>query len=156
MKSLPKLLFNQKPKFLGIFLCFIFTLNLNAQNPVKITVDAASEKRAISPYIYGKNNNLSDWIGNTISAAEWQKLQDAGITMFRECGGNNSTKYNWRRKLSSHPDWYNNVYNHDWDYAAESLQQHIPHAQGMWAFQLIGKAAKTNSAFNSCHFRPLV
>lgn len=146
MKSKPTLLLSKKQKFLGIFLCFIFAVNLNAQNPVKITVDAASEKKAISPFIYGKNNNLSDWIGNTISAAEWQKLQDAGITMFRECGGNNSTKYNWRRKISSHPDWYNNVYNHDWDYAAMSLQQHIPYAQGMWAFQLIGKAAKTNSA----------
>lgn len=132
--------------FFAVLLGLLLTVNLNAQNPVKIVIDAASEKKAISPLIYGKNNSLSDWIGNPINAAEWQKLQDAGITLFRESGGNNSTKYNWRRKLSSHPDWYNNVYKHDWDYAAASLQQHIPNAQGMWSFQLIGKAAKTNSA----------
>ena len=64
--------------------------------------------------------------------------------MFRENGGNNATKYNWRRKLSSHPDWYNNVYAHDWDYEAQSLQDNMPDARGMWAFQLIGYAAANN------------
>ncbi len=73
--------------------------------------------------------------------------------MFRENGGNNATKYNWRLKLSSHPDWYNNVYAHDWDFAAKSLQTNIPGAQGMWAFQLIGKAAKTKTAnFNDWNY----
>lgn len=129
-----------------ILLLLLFGINLFAQNTVKITVNAASDKIAISPYIYGKNNNLSDWIGKPISQTEWQRLRNLGITMFRECGGNNSTKYNWRRKLSSHPDWYNNVYSHDWNYSATSLQQNIPEAQGMWAFQLIGKVAKTNQA----------
>jgi len=38
-----------------------------------------------------------------------------GIT--RETGGNNQTRYNWRKKLTVHPDWYNNVYQHDWDYS---------------------------------------
>lgn len=112
---------------------------------VEITIDTQQEKRVISPYIFGKNNSLSDRASNPLSASKWQQLRDLGITMFRESGGNNSTKYNWRRKLSSHPDWYNNVYAHDWSYAAKSLQENIPGAQGMWAFQLIGKAAKTNS-----------
>ena len=67
------------------------------------------------------------------------------MRLFRENGGNNSTKYNWERKLSSHPDWYNNVYKHDWDYTATSLQQNMPSASGMFAFQLIGWAAKTSS-----------
>jgi hypothetical protein len=48
--------------------------------------------------------------------------------------------------MSSHPDWYNNVYANDWSFAAESLQENIPSAQGMWSFQLIGKAAKTTTA----------
>ena len=73
--------------------------------------------------------------------------------MFRESGGNNATKYNWRKKISSHPDWYNNVYDNDWSFAASSLQANIPSAQGMWAFQLIGKAAKTKTAnFNDWGF----
>jgi hypothetical protein len=67
--------------------------------------------------------------------------------MLRENGGNNSTKYNWVRKLSSHPDWYNNVYSHNWDFAVTSLQRNLPGVQGLWAFQLIGKAAAT-SAYN--------
>ncbi len=43
------------------------------------------------------------------------------------------------------PDWYNNVYPSDWDFAAGSLAQNIPTAQGMWGFQLIGEAASTNA-----------
>lgn len=114
--------------------------------PVKITINADAQKRQVSPYIFGKNNNLSDSPGNPLSQAQWQKFRDIGITMFRESGGNNSTKYNWRRKLTSHPDWYNNVYKHDWDFAAQSLQENMPEAQGMWAFQLIGKAAKSSAS----------
>ena len=75
------------------------------------------------------------------------QIRDAGVTFFRESGGNNSTKYNWRRRLSSHPDWYNNVYVNNWDQAALALQKDFPSAQGMWAFQLAGMAAKT-SQFN--------
>ena len=42
---------------------------------------------------------------------------------------------------------------HDWDFAAKSLQANIPGAQGMWAFQLIGKAAKTKTAnFNDWNY----
>ncbi len=118
-----------------------------------ITIDANGAKKPISPYIFGKNNSLSDAAGSPLSNYQWQRLKDLGITMFRENGGNNATKYNWRLKLTSHPDWYNNVYNHDWDFAAKSLQQNIPGAQGMWAFQLCGKAAKTNSAnFNDWNY----
>jgi hypothetical protein len=125
-----------------LFQCFTGT----SQQNVSITIDAGAAQRPISPYIYGKNNNLSDAPASPLTANQWQRLRDLGITMFRENGGNNATKYNWRRKLSSHPDWYNNVYSHDWDYAAKSLQANIPAAQGMWAFQLIGKAAKTKTA----------
>ena len=136
-----------------VFILFISTLS--AQQ-VTVTVNSLAAKKAISPYIYGKNNSLSDNSFGTydpITAAEWQRLRDMGIQMFRENGGNNATKYNWRRKLSSHPDWYNNVYQHDWDYAASTLQQHIPSAQGMWAFQLAGKAAKTTSQnFNDWNY----
>ena len=114
---------------------------------VQITIDPANEIKEISPYIYGRNNSLSDNPTQPTSTASWQLYKDAGVRMFRESGGNNSTKYNWRKKISSHPDWYNNVYSHDWDYAAQSLQDNMPEAKGLWAFQLLGYAAKT-TAFN--------
>ena len=65
--------------------------------------------------------------------------------MMRTLGGNNGTKYNWQKKLSSHPDWYNNVYANDWDYAQTALQQNLPGVQSMWAFQLIGKVADNSN-----------
>lgn len=112
---------------------------------VTVTVDLSKDTHVISPYLYGRNNSLEGNPGSNFTP-EWTRLKDAGVKFFREGGGNNSTKYNWRRKLSSHPDWYNNVYAHDWSAAAQLLQQNIPTAQGMWTFQLIGKAAKTNTA----------
>src|SRR5262245_17346447 len=88
-----------------------------------VELDFSAAGHAVSPYLYGRNNSLSDNPGSPLSAGAWLKLNDAGITFLRENGGNNATKYNWKRKLSSHPDWYNNVYAHDWDFAATSLQQ---------------------------------
>lgn len=122
---------------------FLTCFCMHAQQPVAIRINAADARKPISPYIFGKNNNLSDNKNSPLSQYNWQRIRDLGIRMFRENGGNNATKYNWRRKLSSHPDWYNNVYSHDWDFAAQSLGTNIPAAQGMWAFQLIGRAAKT-------------
>lgn len=112
---------------------------------VNVTIDLTTGAHRISPFIYGRNNSLSGNPGSGFSP-DWTRLKDARVLFFREGGGNNSTKYNWRRKLSSHPDWYNNVYANDWDVAAQALQANIPHAQGMWSFQLIGKAAKTDAA----------
>jgi len=122
---------------------------LSAQTAVQVTIDASSPRKPVSPYIYGRNNSLTDNAGSPLSASQWQFLRDAGIMMFRESGGNNSTKYNWRKKLSSHPDWYNNVYRHDWDFAAGSLLKNIPYATGMWTLPLAGRAASnTSNNFN--------
>jgi hypothetical protein len=127
-----------------LLLCafFIFSSSVNGQ--VTVTVDLSKPTHPVSPYLYGRNNSLSGNPGSGFTP-EWMKLKDAGVRFFREGGGNNSTKYNWRLKISSHPDWYNNVYANDWSFAAESLQDEIPSAQGMWSFQLIGKAAKTTA-----------
>jgi hypothetical protein len=140
----------------ALLLLILYTLLLagaipevSGQNSVQITIDAKGTRTPVSPYIYGRNNSLSDNKNSPVTAASWTRYRDAGIMMFRDGGGNNSTKYNWRKKLSSHPDWYNNVYSHDWDYAAKSLQQNIPQAQAMWTLQLIGKAAgNSNNNFN--------
>lgn len=130
-------------KKIPILLTFI---GLSASAQVSVKIDPTKEVKAISPYIYGKNNSFSSTNPNEQLAHEdLIRLRDAGVKFFRESGGNNSTKYNWRRKLSSHPDWYNNVYANDWDNVAKNLQKNFPDAQGMWAFQLIGMAAKTNA-----------
>ncbi len=130
-------------RILTLTLLFCAPLLLFGQ--VTVTVDLSKDSHVISPYLYGRNNSLSGNPGSGFTP-EWKRLKDARVRFFRESGGNNSTKYNWRRKISSHPDWYNNVYANDWSFAAQSLQQNIPDAQGMWAFQLIGKAAMTNTA----------
>ncbi len=125
------------------FLLFCVLLSQGVKSQVVVGIDASQEPQKISKYIYGKNNSLSDNASSPLSAADWTRIKDAGVVFLRESGGNNSTKYNWKYKLSSHPDWYNNVYAHDWDFAVQSLQNEIPDAQGMWSFQLLGKAAKT-------------
>ena len=129
----------------AILLFFLLSGSLVGNGQISVTIDLSKELHPISRYIYGRNNSLSGNPGSNF-IPEWTRLKDAGVRFFRESGGNNCTKYNWRRKISSHPDWYNNVYTNDWDYAAKSLQQNIPEAQGMWAFQLLGKAARTNNA----------
>jgi hypothetical protein len=109
--------------------------NLIAQD-VTITVNANQDKKAISPYIYGANN----WFDKPA-----QFYNEAGLRMARTNGGNNSTKYNWRKKLSSHPDWYNNVYTNDWDKVSIEVSANHPNMQVMWAFQLLGRVASTNA-----------
>ena len=137
-----------KANFIFLFL-FIFGNSLLRGQTVNVSVDLNAERKPISPLIYGMNNALSDNSSDPLTNSEWQKLKDAGVRMVREFGGNNGTKYNWRLKLSSHPDWYNNVYPHNWNFAAQSLLSNLPAVQGMWCFQLIGKAASnTNNNFN--------
>ena len=118
---------------------------VGAGQNVQVTVKVLSNRIAISPYIYGRNNSLSDDPGSPVSAVNWQLYKDAGLNFFRENGGNDLSKYNWRLLMTSHPDWYNNVYASNWDFAAQSLHANIPAAQGMWGFQLIGQAARTTT-----------
>ncbi len=121
--------------FLGIFTC---TVTL-AQN-VTVSVNATQNKRLISPYIYGGNHYFD-------KPAQFYK--DAGLRFSRMNGGNNTTGYNWRKKLSVHPDWYNNVYPNDWDAMAKNIAAKFPDIQGMFAFQLLGRvASNSNNNFN--------
>ena len=128
-----------------ILMVFLIIQVANPQNAT-IEINVLENRKPISPYIYGRNNSLSDQNTRPLQASQWELFRDAGVHIFRENGGNNATKYNWRLKLSSHPDWYNNVYHHDWDFASLSLQENIPEAAALWAFQLIGYAASTNAA----------
>jgi hypothetical protein len=107
---------------------------------VSITVNATVDKKAVSSYIYGRNNTFDQ-------PAQFYK--DAGLHFSRMNGGNNATKYNWRKKISSHPDWYNNVYNDNWDIPAKNVSTTYPDMQQMYAFQLIGRvASNTSNNFN--------
>lgn len=137
-------------KTLVLIICgtLLLGINLNSQT-VNVTVDVNAGKHKISPYIYGRNNSLSSDPSKPLTEAQWQFLRDAGVRIVRENGGNNSTKYNWRKKISSHPDWYNNVYASDWDFKVTSMQQKMPEMAAIFAFQLIGKAASnTSNNFN--------
>jgi len=132
----------------NIFLKMLFVLcttSIYSQN-ISITINASEDKKAISPFIYGRNNNVSDNPSSPTSADNWTRYNDAGLKLYRENGGNNCTKYNWKQKLSSHPDWYNNVYGNNWDFKLSSIINNTQGTQAMFAFQLLGKVAKTNTA----------
>ncbi len=121
------------------FLAFVAVANAQ----VSVVIDADADNMPISPYLYGKNGATSDQATPT-SAADMLRMREAGLRFARMNNGNNATKYNWRRKLTCHPDWYKNVYPCNWDQSASDLQSELPGVQGMYAFQLIGKAAKTS------------
>ncbi|HEX7584304.1 MAG TPA: glycoside hydrolase family 44 protein [Prolixibacteraceae bacterium] len=128
-----------KKTLLFTLLCF-FAINTAFAQDVTISVDATQGKRAVSPYIYGRNNTFDQ-------PAAFYK--DVGLRFARMNAGNNATKYNWRRKITSHPDWYNNVYGTDWDKTSKDIAANHPTMQVMWAFQLLGRvASNTNNNFN--------
>jgi hypothetical protein len=133
-------------KYLLLLFLFLFTLTIAYSQTIEITVSALQNQKPISPYLYGRNNNISDNPNSPTSASDWTRYKDAGIRMYRENGGNNATKYNWKARLSSHPDWYNNVYTNNWDFKLSSFLSNTQNTQIMFAFQLLGKVAKTNQA----------
>jgi hypothetical protein len=124
------------------FCCFAGTVTF-AQT-VQVTVNATLNKRKVSPYIYGRNQTFE-------KPAQFYK--DAGLRFSRMNGGNNATGYNWRKKITVHPDWYNNVYGTDWDAYAQKIDTDYPDMQGMFAFQLMGRvASSTSNNFNDWGF----
>lgn len=132
------------------------TFSMFSHADVQIVVEADSGRIPISPLIYGKNGSgISDNPNQPSTDADLMRSREAGLRMARENAGNNLTKYNWRKKLTSHPDWYNNVYAHDWDFAAQEFQTKLPGVlQGMWGFQLLGwVAANTNNNFDDWGFK---
>lgn len=127
----------------------VWAMTSFAQTPVRIDIDLTKGKIPVSPFIYGKNGVLPSTFLSAGTPAEIVQAKEAGVRFVRQSGGNNSTKYNWRNQLSSHPDWYNNVYPNNWNNAAKNMLDKMPGVQGMWAFQLLGKtAANTNNNFN--------
>lgn len=124
-------------------LCLV-TLSTVFAQAVTISINANQNKRLVSPNIYGRNESLDHPV---------QFYKDAGLRFSRMNGGNNASAYNWRQKLDVHPDWYNNVYPSDWDVPAQSINSNFTNMQGMFAFQLLGRAASSgNYNFNDWGF----
>ncbi len=123
-----------------------------ASAAINIGVDTDQGVKKISPYLYGRNiycngdaGDLND-VSDTLTAKEKANLEtyrQAGIRYLRMNNGNNATKHNWRKNLSSHPDYYNNVYAHNWDVSAQKILKNLPGVDGMYAFQLAGYAASS-------------
>lgn len=130
-------------------MCLILVLLCRATNTafaqaVTVTVNATQNKRLISPNIYGRNEGFDK---------PDQFYKDAGLRFARMNGGNNATGYNWRKKITVHPDWYNNVYGTSWDELAQKVNTNYPTIRGMFAFQLLGRvASNTNNNFNDWAF----
>ena len=116
-----------------LLLCHVTLYTAFAQN-VTISVNATQNKRLVSPNIYGRNESFD---------RPDQFYKDAGVRFVRIGGGNNMSAYNWRAKLTVHPDWFNNVYGADWDVQAQKINNNFSNIQGMFAFQLLGRAASS-------------
>lgn len=97
---------------LTLIFCVFVSMKLYAQD-IEINVFANDSLHTVSPYLFGRNGGFSDEPQKPTSSTDIQLFKDAGLRFVRQNSGNNATKYNWRKKLSSHPDWYNNVYAHD-------------------------------------------
>ena len=113
---------------------------------IDITVDTQKGVKKISPYLYGRNiDKISDGTAETDTTEEAfiSQMLEAGIHFLRANNGNNATRYNWRHKMTVHPDWYNNVYSHDWANTAQKVLGKMPGIDAMYAFQLTGWAASS-------------
>jgi len=135
--------FSTKASLATVLIASAATLSFAA---IDITVDAQKGIKKISPYLYGRNiDKISDTDAESDADEEAfiAQMLDAGIHMMRANNGNNSTRYNWSHKMTVHPDWFNNVYAHDWDITAKKVLDKMPGVDAMYAFQLTGYAASS-------------
>jgi len=124
----------------------------DAMAAVSVSVDGSSGVMPVSPYLYGRNiycngnsGDIND-VATTLTEKEETNLEtyrQAGIRYLRMNNGNNATKHNWRKNLTSHPDYYNNVYEHNWDISAKKVLDNLPGVDAMYAFQLTGYVASS-------------
>ena len=71
-----------------------FNASASTNTAVTVQVDAAADRHAISPLIYG------------VAFASSNQLKDLNVP-FNRSGGNSTTRYNWTTNASNHAnDWY--------------------------------------------------
>lgn len=137
------------PKFSSVLAAAVTAGLFAAANAaINVTVDADAGIKKISPYLYGRNiDKISDTSveSDTAETNFINKVLESGIHMMRANNGNNSTRYNWRRKMTVHPDWFNNVYDHDWDITAKKVLDKMPGVDALYGFQLTGYAASSTN-----------
>ncbi len=126
---------------------------VNAKD-VKISVDTKSGAFKYSPYLFGRNSSeIPFQPGKTLSSAFETQLKESGIKFVRLNNGNNATKFNYKKRLTCHPDWYSNIYDCDWDMSSKIMNETFPDIQGMYSFQLCGYvAASKEYNFNDWAF----
>lgn len=130
-------------KLLFTLLLFVQMGVVNGAESFEVKLDVASEINPISPYLYGRNNATSQYPDKPTTEEDWTRILESGVTFLRENFGNESSKYHYKRHLTSAPDFYNDVRVQDWDYELATIQERIPHIQAMFGMQMIGYAAKT-------------
>lgn len=121
-----------------IILCMVGTTFLSASETILISIDGNATPHKISRYIYGKNNSTNDDSTKATTDSMWTLINESGIGILRENSGNNLTKYNFHRRVASHPDWYNRVHDQNWDYEIQTIQENAPQVQVMYGLPILG------------------
>ena len=121
-----------------IILCMVATTFLSAAETILISIDGNATPHKISRYIYGKNNSTNDDSTKATTDSMWTLINESGIGILRENSGNNLTKYNFHRRVASHPDWYNRVHDQNWDYEIQTIQENAPQVQVMYGLPILG------------------
>lgn len=130
-----------------IILCMVGTTFLSAAETILISIDGNATPHKISRYIYGKNNSTNDDSTKATTDSMWTIINESGIGILRENSGNNLTKYNFHRRVASHPDWYNRVHDQNWDYEIQTIQENAPQVQVMYGLPILGWVG-ANSEYN--------
>ena len=130
-----------------IILCMVGTTFLSAAETILISIDGNATPHKISRYIYGKNNSTNDDSTKATTDSMWTLINESGIGILRENSGNNLTKYNFHRRVASHPDWYNRVHDQNWDYEIQTIQENAPQVQVMYGLPILGWVG-ANSEYN--------
>lgn len=142
-----------KYDLLFMMLCAASSTIVNASD-VKISVDTKSGAYKYSPYLFGKNtSDIPYQPGKTLDPEAESLLKESGIKFVRLNNGNNATKYNYKKHLTCHPDWYSNIYDCDWDMSSKVMNESFPGIQAMYSFQLCGYVASSKEHnFNDWEF----
>lgn len=125
-------------KYLDLIILFFWGVSSIYAETITINIDGKATPQEYSPYVLGRNNSTSENPDNPTTEEEWRQINESGICILRENCGNNSTKYNFHRRVSSHPDWYNRVHDQDWDYEIQTIQENAPQVQTLYGLPILG------------------